>query len=161
MNSSQQNINRPPYIRTSRAYPLQNEHLTPVLNKAHIEYSQAINARTIGKFETISSITGEQWSQDTNPVTFRQTLRKTFYFSAINSGATLSIPHEIDNLDQLTRFYGSIDTATEKRPLPYVGTANANTQTGIVADKTNINITNGTNAPNIVRGIIIIEYLPL
>lgn len=151
--------NRGAFIRTSRHFPVEIPQLVGVLNKNHIEIALAINARIIGDFEPVASTTGERWLADNNPVSTRQTFRKIFYFNAINAGVTLNIPHELINVDQITRFYGTCDTASDKRPIPYVSVTAVNAQIEIRWDITNIIVTNGSGSPNILRGIIILEYL--
>ena len=151
-----------PYLPTSRNFPAQNPvQLEPELVKSYIDIALAVNVRTIGIFENIQIVTGERWfSRDpTNSLVKRQSYRKTFTFGVIAPGGTLLIPHGITGVTSYTKIYGTIVTAVDFRPLPYVSPFAVNQQVGVLVDGTNINIFNGAGALATVSGIVVLEYL--
>lgn len=156
------NQQQQPYLPTSRSFPVQNPvQLEPELVKSYTDIANAVNLRTIGIFEKSQIVTGERWfsiSTTDNNVK-RQTYRQTYTFDAIAAGATLSFAHNISNIVQFTRIYGTcITNKPDFRPLPYASvTLNANIE--LNCDTTKVNILNGASAPNIVSGIIVLEYL--
>lgn len=91
---------------------------------------------------------------------FRNGYRKTFELPATAAGATTTIAHGITNVTEFTRIEGTcITDVVDYRPIPYASATTVNTQIEINIDATNINVINGTAAPNITSGIIILEYL--
>lgn len=156
-------FNRMPFLITSRYFPPDQVQIQPVLNKAYIEIAQAVNARIIGNFEPTQSVTGETWFEEQpegEPIRRRQTYRRVYRFDAIAAGATLTFNHNIEDLDIFTRIWGTAETATpDFRPIPYASATTLNTQIEVNVTATQINIINGAGAPNIVRGMLVLEYL--
>lgn len=158
-----------PFLITTRFFPTDGERLSPILNKAYIETAQAVNARVIGSFEPVEVITGERWFEDSiqgEQIVRRQSYRKFFRFGAIAAGATLNIVHDILELDEFTTIYGTCETDTpDFRPINYASATLVTDQIELnvtnTAVLTNINIINGATAPNIVRGIVVVEYLKI
>ena len=147
-----------PYIRSSREFPENIHDLAFQSNKAYLEVANAINQRTIGIFPIIkSAITGEQWFINKNRK--QQSLRQVYTFGTIAAGASLSIPYILHGFDQFVRIWGTtITTVPDNRPLPYASvTANANIELNVTP--TNIVIKVGAASPNLVSGLIIIEWL--
>jgi len=158
-------LNSQPFLITSRFFPPDLTLLQPVLNKAWIETAQAVNARVIGSFEPIENITGEKWFEESvegQPIRRRQSYRMFFRFGAIVAGVTLPIPYEINTLDEFTRIYGTCETdVIDFRPIPYASATVVTEQIELQVTPTVINIINGAGAPDIVRGIVVMEYLKL
>lgn len=153
-------VQRQAFLITSRFFPTDMVQLEPVLNKMYIEVAQAVNQRTIGTFDKIQAVTGENWYNDANPLQKKQSYRKVFSFEAIAAGATLTFNHDIQGIVQLTRAYGTCITVTpDFRPIPYASATAVNTQIELNVTLTQINIINGAGAPNIQSGIIVLEYL--
>ncbi len=157
--------NRQPFLITTRFFPTDGERLSPILNKTYIETAQAVNAKVNGAFEPIEVITGEKWFEETTQgeqIVRRQTYRKFLRFGAIAAGATLNITHDILELDEFTKIYGTCETDTpDFRPIPYASATVVTLQIELNVTSTQINIINGATAPNIVRGIVVVEYLKL
>jgi hypothetical protein len=147
-----------PYLPTSRNFPVSDPiQLEPELTKSYIDVARAVNLRTIGIFETVQIVTGERWFSK-NPLDVnrkRQTYRKVFPFVA----ADLPIAHGLVGIDESTRIYGTCVTDfPDFRPLPYTSnTANGSIELNV--DDTFINVNVGASSPNIIKGIVVLEYL--
>lgn len=159
-----------PYLPTSVKYPTDPSELQNTLSKSYIEISQAVNRRSIGIFNTFQMVTGNQYFSNTNnsvqkPIQYRQSYRKVFPFSAIAAGATLAIDHAITGITECVNIYGSCITDAivnpngKYLPLPYASVTNVNLQIQLDVNDTQINITNGAAADNILSGSIVLEYL--
>lgn len=150
-----------PFLITSRKFPQDNKpELESVLTKSYTEVALAVNARTIGLFQTVQTNTGNQYFQTGDPQSRTQSFRKIFRFGAIAAGATLNITHDISGITECTSISGTCVTdVPDFRPIPFVSVANVNEQISIVVDDTQITLVNGAGSPNIVRGIVVLEYL--
>ncbi len=150
-------VNQVAYLRTTRNFPEDLPQLTVEINKSYVDIANAVNNRTISIFPSNRpAITGESFF--ISQARRQQTLRQVYPFDAIASGATLTIPHGINDFVQFTRMYGTcITDIPDYRPIPYVPTVQPN-YIVLRADDTDIIIVNGTG-PNIVSGIIILEWL--
>lgn len=154
------NINqnlRSPYLRTSREIPKDLDKLVLQISKMYIDTANAVNSRTIGIFPATRSLaTGERWYIETNQS--HQTSRQIYPFNAILAGNSLIIPHNIPNLVQGSRFYGTCITDIDFRPIPFASiTLNANIE--LIVTSTNIVISVGSASPNLTSGIIILEWI--
>lgn len=151
--------NRQSFLITSRFFPPDLTLLTPVLNKSYIEMSHATNDRTIGIHETVEVVTGEKWVEEGNPLIVRQSFRKIFNILPIATGDMLIFDHGIIGLEKFTKTYGECTTdIPDFRSIPYNSVTLVTRGIEINETSTQIIITNGTNAPNIVNGIITLEY---
>jgi len=151
--------NRQSFLITSRFFPPDLTLLTPVLNKSYIEMSHATNDRTIGIHALMEVVTGEKWLQEENPLISIQSFRKVFSFLTLAQGAVLTIDHGIVGLDQFSKTYGECKTDfPDFRPIPYISTTLLTENIATRRTDTQIIITNGTTAPNIINGIITLEY---
>ncbi len=151
--------NRQSFLITSRFFPPDLTLLTPVLNKSYIETAQAMNDRTIGVHEPVEVVTGEKWLESANPITQRQSFRKVFDFLTIATGATLTINHEIVGLDQFTKTTGECVTDfPDFRSIPYSSATLLTNNIETRRTNTQIIIINGATSPNILRGIVVLEY---
>lgn len=156
-----------PYLITSRVFPIDSGKLEPILSKMYFEVAQAVNNRTIGIFNKFQVVTGERWFNSGNPtvkdfdVTQQpQTYRQVYTFGAIVAGANLSFAHNITGVTQFTRIYGTcITTTPDYRPIPFADVVAATGSIAVIADNVNVTVYNGATAPNIVSGIIVLEYL--
>jgi len=96
-----------PYLPTSRKFPRDPGELETTLSKTYIEIAQAVNRRTIGVYNKIQVVTGNQYFSDVNnnvqnPIQFRQSYRQTYEIATLPGPATNSIPGNIQNLNQVT-----------------------------------------------------------
>lgn len=155
------NSNQVPFLRTSREFPEEDIHqLTVEIDRAYLDISNAVNARTIGIFTVNrSSVTGESWFLSSNRR--QQSQREVYPFGAIAPGGSLSIPYKTNGFDQFSRIYGTCLTGQpDARPIPYASvSANANIDLRIDTVNLNIIIANGAASPAIVSGLIILEWL--
>ncbi len=156
-------ITRQPFLITSRLFPQDLFLLSPVLNKSYIEIALAVNKRIIGSFEPTEVVTGETWFEESvmgQPINRRQSFRQFFDFDAIAAGVTLTITHEIEDIDEFTRIYGTCETGVpDFRPLPYPSATAVTQQIELNVTSTTITIVNGAAAPAITRGKVVLEYL--
>lgn len=144
-----------PYLITSRVFPIKGPELESTLNKMYIEIAYAVNARTIGIFDLFQVVTGERWFS-ANPGIKRQTYRQAYSFG-FNPGP---IDHNISGLVEFTRIYGTcITDQPDFRPLPYVSTIDTAHQISLTITATQIVIVRGGATPNILSGIVVLEYL--
>ncbi len=159
-------VNTMPYLRTSREYPQSDAHqLSVEVNKSYIDIATAVNNRTIGIYPVNRpAINGESWYLTSQRF---QAQRQVYPFNSITSGTNLSIPHNIfpNNLTQFTKIYGTcITDAPDYRPIPESSvTANANIGLRITPSvgttSGNIIISVGAASPNIISGLIILEWI--
>ena len=152
------------FLPTSRSFPSDFTELEPVLTKMYIDVAAQVNNRINGSFDKFENITGEKWFNDNDPLSKRQTYRQVYTFGAIAAGATLSAPHNIEGLVFFTRMFGVVTTdfgspIPDWRPLPYASATDTLKNVSLKADDTDYTINNGANAPNIISGILVLEYL--
>lgn len=100
-----------PFLTQSRLFPEDSEELREELNKAYIETSTAVNARTIGIYDTFQSATGNKWFNDGDPNNPREGYHKGILFdNVIAPGGSDSVAHNIDDLASVVKFNGSCQT---------------------------------------------------
>jgi hypothetical protein len=152
-----------PFIATSTFFPENFEEFRVKFLELYRDLANTVNTREVGIFDLQEFLTGEQWFTVGNPQVKRRTYRKSFVLAATVAGATTVIPHGITGVNTTTTFthiYGTCLTAVpDNRPIPYASVTNVNQQIEINVDATNINVINGTAAPNITSGIVVLEYL--
>lgn len=148
------------YLNTAEVYPDDESELLVKLTSLHTDVANAINIREISLYQDGQAmLTGQQFSVAGSNQAKRTSYRKVFYFGAIVAGATLNIPHGITTLVQLTHAYGTCVTAADFRPIPYTSTVAAGQQISLRVTPPNIEIINGPGCPDIISGIVVIEYL--
>ncbi len=114
------------------------------------------NAKEIGTYDLVEIPNGQLFF-GANPQQKRGVYRKCFQFGAILTGAALNIPHGITGNPVFTRIYGTCVTAVDQRPLPFVSRVlNDMIQLQVVG--ANIAIGSGIICPNIVSGIVVLEF---
>lgn len=150
------------YLPVYRNYEIEPKDMPRQLANDYFSIAYSLNAKTNGVFEQIETQNGEQFfTQEDNQARKRYVFRKCFAFGAIASGASLSISYEINPLQEFTRIYGTcITDAPDKRPLPFVSATLVTDQIQVLADDTSeaIIITVGATSPNVVSGIVVVEY---
>ncbi len=159
------NLEITPFLRTQRQFPNDDvRELSNQIDHTYIDIAQKVNYRTIGLFAVnFQMVTGEQWFLAGQPIN-QQTLRQVYPFGPVLAGTELDIPTGITNLIQFTRIYGTcITDIPDYRPLPYVDQGSVTTNIAIlvatIAGSLQIRILPGATSPNIVSGIIILEWL--
>lgn len=152
-------IQNSPYLPRQRNFPNNIETLSVEIDKTYIDIASRVNEKTIGLFGVnFQVITGEDWFLQGQPRK-QQTLRQVYAFGTIAPGASLTIPHNIRNIVQFTRIYGTcITSQPDYRPIPYSSIA-ANHNIDLRVDSTSIVIANGGIAPTINSGLIILEWI--
>lgn len=149
------------FLRTTDIFPSDPKELLIHLTHSYTESAQAINVREICLYDDTENLTGQQWFT-LDPQVKKLTYRKCFAFGVIAPGVTLPIAHNISNLVQFTRIYGTCITngPTTYRPIPYSSVAAANQGIEIYVDNAgNIQIVNGAAAMAITSGLVVLEYL--
>lgn len=119
-----------------------------------------MNQREVSNYLPLELQTGQTWSNPINASQKRPGFRKVFFIGAIGTGMSLSFAHNITSFTLLTDIYGSVQTdQPDFRPLPYTDTTNINKQISVTIDTTNINIVVGAGSPNVLSGVLTLEYL--
>lgn len=148
-------VRRTPYLQETRRFPADDE-LNSQLMKMYSEVAFAVNEREIGIYDKFLLVTGNRWFNDEDVKKRRQEFRRVYEFE--NESASFTIPHELTDIDFLTRFYGTAVTSTNHIPLPYVSiTANASIEINL--DSTDINVLMDSASPTLISGIIVVEYI--
>jgi len=153
------NIQRGPYLRDQRKFPVEIKLLSRQVDEAYIDIAATVNARTIGIFsDNFMMVTGESWYLQGQPQK-QQTLREVYQFS----DALLAIPTGINfnSITNFTRIYGTFFDGTYWQALPYVDVLLVTNQIGVKVDPVsgNIIVTKGASAPAIQNGLIVLEWL--
>lgn len=150
------------FLPTSEVFPEDNEQFLTRLNTIYTDIAKQTNCREIARYENTETLTGQQFYDPINAQARNYSYRKVFFFGAIVSGATLNIAHGITGQTLFTYIGGGINDNTPfYKPLPYVSMANLGFQVDVKLDVTNIIIVNGVAglAPDITKGVIVLEYL--
>ncbi len=158
-------FNQNAFLRTQTSFPTDIDELVSQLDKNWVDTANAINNRIISLFAINKSvITGETWYIFQNKK--QQTLRRVYIFGAIAAGGTLNIPINITNFDQFSDIWGTVVTdITDWRPLPYMDPVTLTDGIGIKVTPVglpavnNIQIIVGATSPNIVKGLVVLEWL--
>mgnify|MGYP001767133806 CR=1 FL=1 len=131
------------------------------LSSMHTDVANAVNVREIALYQDGQQVpTGQQFSIPGVSANKRYAFRKAFYFGAIATGATLNIAHGLTNVLIFPKTIGGCTTdAPDYRPIPFVSATLVTDQISVRQDATNVIIVNGATAPNILNGVVIVEYL--
>nr|CAB4126366.1 hypothetical protein UFOVP88_26 [uncultured Caudovirales phage] len=149
-----------PFLPTTRVFPEDFKKMIYVLNESYTRIANCVNAREISQYLTDEILTGQVFTDITDFSNFKPVFRTIYYIGAISAGSTSTTAHGLSNITQFTNIYGTaVTSAPDNRPIPYADTSNVNNQISITVDSTNINITNGSTAPNITSAIVVLEYL--
>lgn len=149
------------YLTTTRDFDQDDVNLRILLNQMYVEIANALNLKSNGIFEIVETQTGEQFfGSSTDQQKKRFSFRKVFSFGAVAASGTETIAHNINNLSFFTHIYGTCVTdVIDYRPIPYAAITAVTDQIEVKVDSTNIIIDNGSTAPNITSGIIVLEYI--
>ena len=153
-----------PYLPETTVLPIDIESLIPFLTTNYISTALRLNFKENALYFLDEQITGRQYFVSGDPQDTREGYRKVFEIGAIAAGATLTFAHGITGFSTLNFVdsYGEVitDAATfNKRHIPYTDAALITNQIQMDKDDTNIRIVNGATAPNILSGIVVVEYL--
>ncbi len=147
------------YLQTFRNFEGDSEQVKILLNNSYRDTAEAVNVRTIGTHDLVEVQDGNQYFNPVDTQRKRYAYRKTFSIGAITAGTTNTFNHGITGISIVTHFYGGVITdVPDYRPLPHPSTtANANIE--VIATNTQVNIIVGASSPNVVSGILVLEYL--
>lgn len=158
-------VNRSPYLRASREYPLEIGPLVQEVNKAYLDVANAVNERSIGIYPVnLPAITGNSYFF--RGKTKQQSLRQVYTFTGAGS-----IPHGINILDifgispntygsykdSLNNWYGALYAGSTPIPDQVSFYITPNSSTSVLDGNIVISI-NGA-APAIASGFIVIEWV--
>lgn len=160
------NINRSPFLRTSREIPEELHQLTVEVNKAYVEIAAYVNDRIIGLFPTIKpAITGEAWFL-TNA---RQQSQRQVYIvpSGIISGSTINLGFKISSISQFSpKCYGTFTDGTNWYGLIFASNIPIAGQVSFFLNVNGASTTTdqivfevGAGAPAISSGTVLVEWL--
>lgn len=153
-----------PFLPTSTYFPEDFQQFRIKFLEIYRDIANTTNTRDNAVIDLREFVTGQQFFTSGDPQIKRYTFRKAFEIGAIAAGATSTVAHGITGVATLrfTHFWGSVivDTGTyPQRPIPYVDAATVTNQIQVDADGTNYRIINGATAPDILSGILVLEYL--
>ena len=147
-----------PFLRTSRAFPLQAETLSVELDKSYVDIANAVNSRVIGIFPINHPIvTGEAWFITSGQK--QQSLRQVYTFTAAGN-----IPHGLNwsSVAQISpKSYGSVTDGTNWYGVIFGSNVAIAGEISFYVTSTNIVVLSGAGAPAITSGIIDLEWLTL
>lgn len=148
------------YLPTYKNYEIEDVALKEALARDYVKIAYAVNTRTNGIFEKVRTQSGEQYFATDGSQNKRYVFRQCYTIDeTIAPGSSLTIAHNITNIDSFVHTYGNCKTdVPDFRSLGHASvTANANIE--LIVDYTNITINNGAGGPSIVSGTIVLEYL--
>lgn len=149
-----------PFLPINKTFSQDWDQFLLQVTKFYADTARYLNMREIAIFDTIEFTTGEQWFNPANVQIKRNGYRQVYSFGAIVHNTSLTIPHNISGFTQFTHIYSTATTVTPTYiPIPYVSGVAAANDVSITVDNTNIVIANGNAAPDIVSGIVVLEYL--
>jgi hypothetical protein len=119
-----------PYLVTTRSFQGDQTQLSEILTKSYSEIAQAMNRRTIGVYNKIQVVTGNQYFSIFNndihaPIQFRQSYRQVYTLDALPNTGTATIPTNISFAVPVTfvNIYGTAQSTGFAVPLtPYAMT---------------------------------------
>jgi hypothetical protein len=154
------------YLVTTKKFSADPVELEPLLNKTYSEISQAVNFRSIGLYELTQITTGNKYYNTGIPQDRRQSFRRVFEFGAIATGTSIEIQFDMTQITQVVNFYGNVitdNTASLYRAINWTSSTDVTEQIQVDFDTSVtpnvIRITVGAGAPNVVSGMVVIEYL--
>ena len=133
------------YVKPYQNFDVPQEQLRIVLTDQNIKLANAINVKDTGIYDLIELVNNQLFFNSSNAQAFRNCYRKCFELDAIAAGASTTINHDITN-------------NPDYRPIPYSSSTSTNA-IEINVTSTQIYVANGATAPNIVSGIVVLEYL--
>lgn len=149
------------YLPTYRSFPVEKpDELERVLVQTYTEIAEASNVKENAQYETVETVNDQQFYGLVDPQAKRFVYRKCFEIGAIASGATATIAHGIAPLIGFANIYGTCFTdqapGGDWRPIPYTPTVNE--YIAIRVTVTNIIIDVAAASPNVLSGMVVLEY---
>lgn len=158
-------VNQVPYLRASREFPTDLDHLVQEVNQSYLDVAQAVNDRTIGIYPVDKrAITGNNYFL--RGKSKQQSFRQVYTFTGAGN-----IPHGINILtiasmspfcygtyrDAAFNWYGAIYATSNPITNQVSFYITPNTSTSVL-DGNIVVIVNGT-APAVVTGLIVLEWI--
>jgi hypothetical protein len=158
-------VNQVPYLRASREFPTDLDHLVQEVNQSYLDVAQAVNDRTIGIYPVNKrAITGNNYFLKGKAK--QQSFRQVYPFTGAGN-----IPHGINILtiasmspfcygtyrDAAFNWYGAIYATSVPIPGQVTFYITPNTSSSVLDG--NIVVIVGAGAPAIVSGIIVLEWI--
>lgn len=148
------------YLQTSDVFSDDPSQMLINLTDFSTKVANAVNVREIAQYDQVETLTGQQFFYPANAQRKRLAFRRVYTIGTVSAGATLTQAHGLSNITSFTRIYGTcVTSSSDYRPIPFSSAAAVNQQVEIRVDGTNFYIANGSSAPNITSGIIVLEYL--
>lgn len=155
------------FLSTAQVYPEEQSELLITLTDIQTETANAVNLREIGQYDLVEVLNGQFFFTVGDNNTKRLAYRKVFYLvnanpllPAIAIGATSTTAHGITGETFFTRISATAVTdVVDYRPIPYASATLVTDQIEIKVDATNITIINGATSQNLMKVIVVLEYL--
>jgi len=140
--------------------PQEEEQLRQKLTDSYKKTVDAMNNKIGGLFSLQEIANFERWFSVNSTTQTRNGYRKTFKFTSIATGASYVFAHGIQSLKQITNMRAIVYTDQgDWRKVPYVDDVLITNSISMKVDVTSVTIRNGTTAPAIKSGIVVLEYL--
>jgi hypothetical protein len=146
------------FLSTFQNFPVNDPpELERVLVQTYTEIALASNSKENSQYETVETVTGQQFYDLVNPEQKRFTFRKCLETGALGVGLT-NIPHGIVGATDFTYIGGTVAFAGNVyAPLPYLGFG-VGDYISIFINGANIEIHVGPAMPAILSGRVVLEY---
>ena len=148
-----------PFLPTTRVFPEDPSQLLIVLTNMYSSIAQSVNQREISAFNLNEQLNGQNFYNPANVQIPRQCFRQCFILGAIAPGASQSIATGLTGVTIYVHMYGGVVTGSDFRPIPYSDPTLATNQIGVLVSGPNVIVSNGSTAPAITSGFLILEFL--
>lgn len=150
-----------PFLPINQTFSTDDDQFLIQITNRDRDIARYINIREIAIFDQTEVPTGQQWYNPSNVQIKRNGYRKVFVFGAISAGASATISTAITGITQITHMWGQAISASDSRPIPYASVTSAASQVELTINPTftTITVLNGSSAPAIVSGTVVLEYL--
>lgn len=142
-----------PFLIINQRFSEEWEIFLTQITKINADISRAVNIRDIAIYDTVQSISGQQWFNPANVQIKRDGFRQVYQFTgAGNIPHGIVTPTLVTGFGQYTdgtNFYGVIHASS----VPIAG------QVTFYVTPTNIVVQSGAGAPAITSGVIVLNYL--
>ena len=151
------------YVPLSNPLPLDGDKLRISLEEMYKRLGSAVNCRDIAIYNTVESITGQQFFPFQGNAKYRQTYRKVIDFGQLPTSSTKNVAHGIpvNSGTVFTRVYGTANRpGVSSIPLPYVKVTAPADGVQLEVDATNVKITTTTaNYASYSGCLVVLEYI--
>lgn len=145
----------PNFLPTEFVIPLKWEDARQIIVDRETRTADAINNTESGFYDSLEVLNGQQFFPSINPQQPRLVFRKIVNLGSLPNTGTISIPHGVTGIVELTRIYGAATMSGSYIPMPYFGVGNG---IELQMDATNIIVTTYSNRST-YTGLAVMEYL--